>query len=154
MNSRDDGLGWFLYLQQKQIQIMQYWEIFLGALAAFLLGFAWYTVLFGKAWQAETGISDEAAQSNLGRTHGLAILMMCIICYGINYVINFHDLADQTFTHGAFHGALAALLYAVPAVAIHYLYQKKSLRLFLIDGSFVVAFFAVAGGVMAALKLG
>ena len=131
---------------------MQYLEIFLGALAAFLLGFAWYTAIFGKAWQAESGVSSEEAQSNMAMTHGLAFLAMCVICYGINFVVNMHDPADQTFAHGGFHGALAALLYAVPAVAVHYLYQKKSLKLFLIDAGYVVAFFALAGGVMAALK--
>ncbi|MFT5167530.1 MAG: hypothetical protein ACI8P3_002768 [Saprospiraceae bacterium] len=52
------------------------------------------------------------------------------------------------------HGALIALQYALPAVAIHYLYQRKSLKLFLIDAGYVLAFFALSGGVVAALKLG
>ncbi|MFT4599117.1 MAG: hypothetical protein ACI9WM_001369, partial [Arenicella sp.] len=38
--------------------------------------------------------------------------------------------------------------------AIHYLYQKKSLKLFLIDASYIVALLALSGGVMAALHLG
>ncbi len=129
-------------------------EILLGALAAFMLGFLWYTALFGKIWQAETGISDEEAQKDMLRTHGLAFLMMCVISYGINFIVNMHELADQTFVHGAFHGAMSALIYAVPVVAIHYAYQRKSLKLFLIDGSYCVAFMALSGGVMAALKLG
>ncbi len=133
---------------------MAYLEIVLGSLAAFLLGFAWYTALFGKIWQRETGITDEQAQSGIAITHGLAFLMMCVISFGINFVINMHDISEQTFVHGAFHGALSAMLGAVPIVAIHYLYQKKSLTLFLIDAGFAVAFFALSGGVMAALKLG
>lgn len=133
---------------------MAYVEILLGALAAFLLGFAWYTALFGKIWQAETGITDEEAQKDMARTHGLAFLMMIILSYAINYIVNLHDIAEQTFVHGAFHGAMSALLYAIPVVAIHYLYQRKSLKLFLIDAGYVVAFFALSGAVMAALKLG
>lgn len=38
---------------------MQFLEPILGGIAAFLLGILWYTVLFGKQWQAETGISDD-----------------------------------------------------------------------------------------------
>jgi len=133
---------------------MAYLEILIGGIAAFLLGFGWYTALFGKAWQAESGITDEQAQSGMAMTHGLAFVMMCIMCFQINYIINFHELADQTFAHGAFHGLLAAVFLPVPAVAINYLYQKKSLKLFLIDAGYVVAFCALAGGVMAALKLG
>lgn len=133
---------------------MAYLEIPLAALAAFGLGFAWYTFLFGKAWQAETGITDEQAQSGLAMTHGLAFLMMCIIAFGINYVVNLHAIEEQTFTHGAFHGGLSAMLSGIPAVAVHYLYQKKSIKLFLIDAGFIFSFFALTGGVLALLKLG
>jgi len=133
---------------------MAYVEILIGAVAAFLLGVLWYTVLFGKIWQAETGLTDEQAQSNMLLTHGLSFLMMCIMCVPINFVINMHEPAEQTFVHGSFHGFLFAILLAVPAVAINYLYQRKSIKLFLIDGSYTMAFCALAGGVIAALKLG
>lgn len=132
---------------------MGYLELFIAAIAAFLLGFAWYTALFGKAWQAETGISSDQAKSGAALTHGLAFLMMLVLAYAINYVVAMHDVAEQTFAHGAFHGMLAALLYGLPAVAINYLYQKKSLKLFLIDGGYLVAFMALEGGILAALKL-
>lgn len=133
---------------------MAYLEVLIGAVVAFLIGFAWYTALFGKAWQAETGITDEQAQSNMGMTHGLAFLMMCVICYFMNEYVNYHAIEEQTFVHGAFHGSIIALTFALPAIAIHYLYQRKSLKLFLIDGGYVVAFFALSTAVMAALKLG
>ena len=133
---------------------MAFLEPVIGGLAAFLLGFAWYTALFGKAWQAETGITDEQAQEGMALTHGLSFLMMIIISFGINFVINMHEPADQTFVHGAFHGLLACAMFALPLVVIHYLYQKKSLKLILIDGGYALAFFALSGGVMAALNLG
>lgn len=131
---------------------MAYLELIIAAIAAFLLGFAWYTVLFGKAWQVETGMTEADAKSGVAMTHGLAFLMMVVLAYAINYVIGFHDIAEQTFAHGAFHGMLSAVLYGLPAVAINYLYQKKSLKLFLIDGGYLVAFMALEGGVLAALK--
>ena len=133
---------------------MEYLEILIGAVAAFLLGFVWYTALFGKAWQAETGITDEEAQSGMLLTHGGAFIMMCIISYGLNFIINLHTLEEQTFTHGALHGALACALYGIPLMIVHYLYQRKSLKLILIDCGYALAFFALSGGVMAALKLG
>ena len=33
--------------------------VVLGAAAFFAVGALWYTVLFGKAWQRSTGLSDE-----------------------------------------------------------------------------------------------
>ncbi len=133
---------------------MGYLEIPIAALAAFLLGFAWYTVLFGKIWQAETGITDEEAQKNLALTHGLAFVMMCVIAFGINFIVNLHEPEEQTFVHGAFHGWLSAMIYALPIMAINYLYQKKSLKLFIIDAGYAVAFFALMGGILGVLSLG
>jgi len=134
---------------------MAYLEPIIGGVAAFMLGFAWYTALFGKAWQAETGITDEEAQSGMAITHGGALLMMIIISFGINtHIINLHPIAEQTFGHGAFHGAMVALGFMVPLMVINYLYQKKSFKLMLIDGLYATAFCALSAGIMAALKLG
>lgn len=131
---------------------MEFLEPIIAAAAAFGLGFAWYSALFGKAWQRESGITDEEAQSDMLRTHGLSFLMMCIIAFGINFVVNLHAVEEQTFVHGGFHGALTAMMSAIPLMGVNYLYQKKSLKLFLIDAGYALAFFALAGGVCAALK--
>ena len=133
---------------------MQYLEPVIGGAAAFLFGFLWYSVLFGKAWQAETGITDEQAQKNMVLTFGLSFLMMVIMSVPLNFVVNLHKPAEQTFVHGGFHGAMLGLLLAAPAIAINYLYQKKSLKLYLIDASYVVLFMALSSAVMAILKLG
>lgn len=133
---------------------MAYVEILIAAFAAFMLGFAWYTALFGKAWQAETGVTDEQAQSGMAITHGLAFLMMCIIGLYMNRIAGYHTGAeDETFLHGAFHGLMTACYIALPAVAIHYAYQKKSLKLFLIDGGYIAAFFSLMTGILFALNL-
>lgn len=132
---------------------MAFLEIILAALAAFMLGFAWYTFLFGKMWQAETGVTDEQAQSNMLLTHGLSFLMMCTIACGINIIVGLHEPHEQTLAHGAFHGLMSAVFYAVPAMVIHYMYQKKSLKLMLIDGGYLLAFFATIGAVLGALNL-
>ena len=134
---------------------MEFLEPILGGLTAFLLGFLWYTVLFGKLWQAETGVTEAEAQKGMWLTHGLALLCMILVSYSLNeFVIKAHGLAEQTFIHGAFHGAMMGLFYGATATGIHYLYQKKSLKLFLIDASYIVVFLALSGGVMAALQLG
>ena len=132
---------------------MEYLEPVIGGIAAFALGFVWYTALFGKAWQAETGITEEEAQKDMARTHGLALVMMIILSYAVNMIINYHDPADQTFMHGGFHGIMAGVFYAAPAIAINYLYQRKSLKLYLIDASYMILLLGLSGGVMALLKL-
>ncbi len=133
---------------------MNYVEILIGAVAAFLLGFGWYTAVFGKAWQQETGITAEEAQKDMLRTHLLAFVMMAILAYAINTIIGYHSVEEQTFAHGAFHGMMVALMYCLPAIAIQYLYQRKSLKLFAIDAGYVLTFCTLMGAIMAALHLG
>lgn len=132
---------------------MQFVEPIIGGVAAFMLGFLWYTKLFGKAWQAETGLSDEDAQKDMARTHGLALVMMIIMCFVLNFIINEHKIEDQTLVHGGFHGIMLGLVMCVPTTAINYLYQRKSMKLFLIDASYLVLLLGLAGSVMAVLKL-
>jgi len=133
---------------------MEYLEILIAAFVAFMLGFAWYTALFGKEWHRLTGVTDEEATSNMALTHGVAFLMMLVLAYGVNFIVNMHEVAEQTFAHGAFHGAMMGAMYCLPALIIHYAYQRKPLKLFLIDGGYVVIFMALIGGVLGALKLG
>lgn len=132
---------------------MEYLEILIAAVAAFLLGFLWYTALFGKVWQSETGITDEDASTGIALTHGTAFIMMLLISSTINMIINMHELHEQTLVHGAFHGAMMAAFVAIPLLVIHYMYQKKSLKLILIDGTYSLVFFSLIGAVLGALNL-
>ncbi|PCJ66291.1 MAG: hypothetical protein COA58_05815 [Bacteroidetes bacterium] len=133
---------------------MQFLEPIIGGIAAFLVGFLWYTTLFGKQWQALTGMSDEDAKKDMARTHGLSLLMMIIMSFALNtFVINAHPAELQTFGHGMFHGAMIGVFYAATSTAINYLYQRKSIKLWLIDAGYQIVMLAVSGGVMAALSI-
>lgn len=132
---------------------MAYLEIFIAALAAFMLGFLWYTALFGKMWQAESGVTDEQAKSGMGLTHGVAFLMMLAIAYFMGTGGYGQHLNEGDFKHGAFHGFYNAIRFAVPLLVINYMYQKKSLKLILIDAGYAIAFFSVIGAMIAILPL-
>jgi hypothetical protein len=57
--------------------------VLIAAVASFLLGGAWYSnALFGKAWQRETGVTDEKLkQGNMAKIFGLVLsLMPCKDC--------------------------------------------------------------------------
>ena len=128
---------------------MQYLELFLAALAAFLVGFLWYTALFGKVWQRETGITDEDAKSGMALTHGVAFLMMYLIAY---FTYSNH-INDGNAGHGAFHAMMSCLKFAIPLLVINYMYQKKSFVLILIDAGYAVVFFCVIGAMIALLPI-
>lgn len=131
---------------------MEYLEIFIAAFAAFMLGYLWYTALFGKMWLAESGLTADDAKSNVLATHGISFIMMLVIAYFTHYFWGNH-IHGGSIGHGVFHSMMSAVMYAVPLLVINYLYQRKSFKLMLIDAAYAVAFFAVIGAVLAALPL-
>ena len=50
---------------------INYLAVVVSAISAFVIGALWYApFLFGKAWQAETGLSDEDLKAGMGKTFG------------------------------------------------------------------------------------
>lgn len=129
---------------------MNYLAIALAGLAFWVLGAIWYSpALFQKSWQAETGLSDEDAKSNMAITFGGSLILMMLMAYGLSFVIGAHGEEDRTFVHGMFHGAMTGVMFAMASMGINYLYQRKSFKLFAIDALYQILGLALAGGVLA-----
>ncbi len=125
-----------------------YVAIIVAGIIAWVLGAVWYGPIFGKAWQQETGITDEEAQKgNMPLIFGTSALLMMIMMFGMTRVIQAHQ--EINFVHGAFHGMMIGLFFAACSMGINYLYQRKSIKLWLIDAGYQVAFLALGGGIMA-----
>jgi len=135
---------------------MAYLEPVIGGLAFWALGMLWYSpVLFSKAWQEGTGMTDEKMQNgNMAMIFGTSALLMIVMAFGTNLMLGGHFDSDPRFTHGAFHGALFGVFFAAASMGINYLYQRKSIKLWLIDAVYQVLGLALAGGIMAVLQLG
>lgn len=132
---------------------MEYLEVILAGLTAWAFGALWYSpVLFAKSWQAELGFTDEEYKAgNMVLIFGLSFILMIVMMFGLSFIINAHDTVDQTFVHGAFHGALAGLFFAATSMGINYLYQRRSVKLYLIDAAYQILFLALGGAIMAAM---
>ena len=132
---------------------MNYLEILIAAIAAFTLGAAWYTVLFGKYWKRQTGVTDEMARKNLALTHGLALLAMLAYAYCVQTFWGAHFNEDPTFSHGAYHAARYGMMFALPAMIINYAYQKRSLGLFLVDAAYIMAIVVLMSALISKITL-
>jgi len=117
--------------------------IVLGTVVFFAIGAIWYTGLFGKAWQREVGLSNEQLT---GGRNMLAIMGACLLLEFVVVLMLGHLFARiQPGDHAKMMMASGfGLAIMAPAVGINYLYQRKSLKLFLIDaGHFIVGMTAV-----------
>jgi len=132
---------------------MFYVEILIAALAAFALGALWYTVLFGKYWQKQTGITDEQASKGVLLTHGLSFVAMLAYGYLIQDRWGAHYADDPTFTHGMAHAAMTGLMFVIPLFAINYLYQKRSIGLFLVDMGYYVSVLIIVSGLISMINI-
>jgi Protein of unknown function (DUF1761) len=128
-------------------------SIVLGALGAWILGALWYSpVLFSKAWQAEVGLSEERMKGNMVLVFGLSFVCMVLMSYGLSFVIGAHPADKMNIGHGFFHGCMSGIFFAATAVGINYLYQRKSLKLYLIDAIYQILMLGVSGAIMAAMN--
>ena len=130
------------------ISSINYLSVIVAALSSFVVGMLWYgPVLFGKAWMAENGFSDEDVQGgNMLRTYGTAFVLGLIIAFNLDMFLG----ADATFTWGLTAGALAGIGWVAASIGTMYLFEKKSLKLFLINGGYHAVNFTVMGGILGA----
>lgn len=129
---------------------MNYLAIGLAGLAFWLLGALWYSpILFGKAWQKESGLSDDDIKGgNMAIIFGTSFLLMCLMSIGVSFIVGAHAEVERTFSHGAVHGVMAGVMFAATSIGINSLYQRKSMKLYLIDALYQVLGLGLAGGVL------
>ena len=123
--------------------------VLVAAVASFLLGGLWYSkALFGKAWQRETGLTDEVlAKGNMAKIFGLSFVLALLAAW------NFANFLGPrpSLALGLASGASAGLLWVAGSFGINYLFERKSLKLFLINGGYHTLQFTIIGLVLALL---
>ncbi|MCK7594390.1 DUF1761 domain-containing protein [Pseudomarimonas salicorniae] len=123
------------------------WAVLVAALASFLLGGLWYSpLLFAKAWQREAGLSDEQLQSaNMGMIFGLAF----VLCLIASFVFALFLGPRPPLALGLGAGFAAGLCWVSASFGVNYLFERKSLKLFLINGGYHTLQFTLIGLVLA-----
>jgi hypothetical protein len=120
----------------------------LGTVAFWLVGALWYGLLFSKAWQAETGVTEAPSGAGVAKVMGLTLLLEFLVVLTLAHMFAFDPPSDRGKMMIATGFGLAIM---TPAIGINYLHQRKSLKLFLIDAGHFVVGMAAVGGVFALL---
>lgn len=123
--------------------------IILAAISSFALGFVWYLPqVFGKTWQRLAGLSDETIRKGnlftiFGSAFGLSIIMSTIL---------YPMVESRTFVEGFTLSLTIGVGFIATSIGIIYLYQRKSLVLWLIDAGYQVLSIAIMGGIIALME--
>jgi Protein of unknown function (DUF1761) len=124
--------------------------ILVAAACGFLVGGVWYGPLFGKAWQRESGLSDDDLKSaNMLKVYGLAFLFSIASAVMLSHLFIRTGVTETHIIMMMSTGI--ALGFIVPAIGTNYLFGRKSGKLFAIDAGYWVVFYAAMGAVFALL---
>ncbi len=126
---------------------VNYIAVLAAGFAAFMLGGLWYSpLLFAKAWQQESGMTDEKLQgANMAVIFGTTI----VLCLLAAWVFAMFLGPRPSLGLGVGAGASAGIFWVASSFGINYLFERKSLKLFLINGGYHALQFTVIGLVLA-----
>ena len=122
---------------------VNYIAVVLAALSAFLLGGLWYSpLLFANKWMALTGQSEETLKSgSMAMIFGGAFLLNLIAAYF--FALFLGPAPELRFATGA--GFAAGLCWVMASLGINYLFERRPLGLWLINGLYFTVQFTLFG---------
>lgn len=119
-------------------------------ISSMVLGGLWYSpMLFGKRWQAETGLTDERlAAGNMAIIYGVAFLLSLIAAFVFGMFLG--QQMPLAGTVGA--GFAAGLCWVAAAFGINYLFERKSRSHWLINGGYHTIQFTLFGLILGFMR--
>lgn len=125
---------------------VNYLAVILAALAAFFLGYFWYSVIFVKPWQKLIGMKvtkkDELnVPPNLGKLLAGSFILELVMAYSLAVVIG----SNSDWQYGLAIGCVVGICFVSFAFGVNYMFEGKSLKLWLINAGYNTVVFALMG---------
>jgi hypothetical protein len=123
--------------------------IAVAALAYFALGSLWYSpLLFAKKWigYLNLDVHNPDAKKGIAAMFGGSLVLMFLQCLAIAIIAERIGIRGNGWMSGLKLGALTGSCLCATTVGVNYLYEKKPMGLFLINGGY-----AVVGNIVAAI---
>ena len=128
-----------------QIEV-NYWAVLASGVGAMVLGAIWYNV-FSKPWLKGVGLTEAKVRAGSNMVYLWSFLAMLLIAFVLAHVVSVFE-ADSV-EEGLVTGGWMWLGFSATTVAINYLYQLKSLKLFAIDTGYMLLVFMLSGAILA-----
>jgi len=129
---------------------LNYWAILVSALSTFLIGGIWYSpAVFGKAWMRENGFTEEELKKgNMVKIFGLSFVLALVAAIKLAMFLS----NEMNAAMGALYGFLTGFGWVAMFVGTHYLFERKSFKLFLINAGYSVVALTIMGLIIGAWK--
>jgi hypothetical protein len=125
---------------------INYLAVVVAALSTFLIGYLWYAPFFlGDIWMKEAGLTQKKIkQANMVRTFGLSFLLTLIISFNLAAFLG----TEAGLVMGMVYGGLAGIGWVAASLGVLYLFEGRSLKLYLINAGYQAVTYVVAGGII------
>ena len=129
---------------------INYLAVLVAAVAVYVLRTLWYSPAFlGKLWMAASGLTEEQTrQGNPGLIYGVSFLLELVAAFVLALFIGM----EATVSSGLQTGFLAGLFWVSAALGVVYLFERRSLRLWLLNAGYMTLAFTVMGGILGAWR--
>lgn len=116
-----------------------------AAISAFVVGGLWYSpLLFGNAWMKLAGLSEAQTKEGAGIVFGGAFVFSLIAAFALAWFLGPNPPLDRALIVGLVSGA--GLVAA--SLGLNYMFERKPMALFLINGGYSVVQFGLYGLVL------
>jgi hypothetical protein len=128
------------------LSAMNYAAVLSAAVSAFVIGGVWYSpLLFGNTWMKETGLTDsELRKRNLGLVFGLSFILSLVIAFNLAAFLQ----GPPDLAWGLAAGALAGIGWVAAGLGVTYLFEARSMKLYLVNAGYHAVTFTIMGGIL------
>jgi hypothetical protein len=124
---------------------INFWPILVATIVNFLLGFLWYGPMFGKPWQRLTRLSDDDLKNgNMAMVFGPVIILMFIMGLVLASILP----GDSNWLDGLLLGAVLGMGISMTSLGVNFLFARRSLTLFLINGIYMLLVMMIFGAII------
>lgn len=122
--------------------------IIVAAISSFIIGSIWYSpLLFQKPWmKANKFTEDRQSGGTMLKIFGLSFLLMLLAAFSLAMYLG----PDAGAAFGAAAGAMAGAFWVMAFLGVIYLFERKPLALFLINGLYSFTALTIMGLIIGA----
>jgi hypothetical protein len=121
--------------------------VLVAAVSTFLLGGLWYGPLFGRAWMAASGVTEEQArQGNMAKVFGVSFALQLIAALVLAMFVG--PESDATF--GLLAGLSVGLCWVGTAFGVVYLFEQRPLGHWAVNAGYHIVSYTLMGVIVGA----
>jgi hypothetical protein len=125
---------------------INYLAVIVAALSSFLVGGLWYSpIMFSNVWVKEVGLpEDELKNAKMSKIFAGSFFLSLIIAFNLAAFIG----PEADFAFGLFAGAAAGIGWVCMSLGVIYLFEQRSMKLFLINAGYQAVTYTIMGGIL------